>query len=75
MKCTPKNGQVAGVLVVHEDDEMMCVTKKGAIIRCNPADVRLTGRSAVGVRLVTLEAGDEVASVANVIAHDEDGEE
>lgn len=75
LKCTPKNGQVAGVLVVHEDDEMMCVTKKGAIIRCNPADVRLTGRSAVGVRLVTLEAGDEVASVANVIAHDEDGEE
>lgn len=76
LKCTPKNGYVSGVLVVHEDDEMMCVTKQGAIIRCNPADVRLTGRSAVGVRLVALVAGDEVASIANVIARtdEEDAE-
>jgi DNA gyrase subunit A len=76
LKCTPKNGTVAGVLVVHEDDEMMAVTKQGSIIRCNPADVRQTGRSAVGVRLVSLSSGDEVASVANVIARvDDEGEE
>ncbi len=71
LKCTPKNGQVVNVLVVHEDDEMMAVTRQGMMIRCNPADVRLTGRSAVGVRLVALDAGDEVASVANVVAREE----
>jgi DNA gyrase subunit A len=76
LKCTPKNGHVAGILVVHEDDEMMTITKQGTIIRCNPADVRLTGRSAVGVRLVALDPNDMVVSVANVISHDEDnGEE
>jgi DNA gyrase subunit A len=75
LKCTDKNGHVAGVLVVHEDDEMMAVTKQGAIIRCNPADVRQTGRSAVGVRLVSLESGDEVSSIANVIAREDEGVE
>ena len=33
LKCTLKNGYVAGILVVHEDDEMMTVTKQGTIIR------------------------------------------
>ena len=75
LKCTDKNGHVAGVLVVHDDDEMMAVTKQGAIIRCNPADVRQTGRSAVGVRLVSLESGDEVSSIANVIAREDEGTE
>ncbi|MFH0753233.1 MAG: DNA gyrase subunit A [Candidatus Omnitrophota bacterium] len=72
LKCTPKNGHVVGVLVVHEDAELMTVTKQGMMIRCNPADVRLTGRSAVGVRLVAMEAGDIVASIANVVAREDD---
>jgi DNA gyrase subunit A len=72
LKCTPKNGVVVGILTVHEDDEMMAVTKQGTIIRCNPGDVRLTGRSAMGVKLVALETGDSLASIANVIARDED---
>ncbi len=72
LKCMAKNGVVIGILVVHEDDEMMTVTKQGAIIRCTPKDVRQTGRSAVGVKLVSLDPGDEVSSIANVIAHDEE---
>ena len=74
LKCTPKNGCVQGVLVVHEDDEMMTMTKNGTIIRCNPGDVRLTGRSAMGVRLVSLDPGDEVASIANVVTREGDDE-
>ncbi len=75
LKCTPKNGHVVNVLVVHEDDEMMAVTRQGMMIRCNPGDVRVTGRSAVGVRLVSMGAGDEVASVANVVAREDDAVE
>ena len=74
LKCTPKNGCVQGVLVVHEDDEMMTMTKNGTIIRCNPGDVRLTGRSAMGVRLVSLDPGDEVASIATVVTREGDDE-
>jgi len=72
LKCTSKNGDVVGVLVVHEDGELMTVTKQGMMIRCNPADVRLTGRSAMGVRLVAMDAGDAVASIANVVAREDD---
>lgn len=75
LKCTAKNGQVVSVLVVHEDGELMTMTKQGMMIRCNPADVRLTGRSAMGVRLVLLEAGDAVASIANVVAREDDAAE
>ncbi len=75
LKCTAKNGQVVSVLVVHEDGELMTMTKQGMMIRCNPADVRLTGRSAMGVRLVMLETGDAVASIANVVAREDDAAE
>jgi DNA gyrase subunit A len=74
LKCTEKNGFVVGVLTVHEDDEMMAVTKQGSIIRCTPKDVRLTGRSAMGVKLVSLDNGDTLSSIANVIARDEEEE-
>jgi len=72
MKVTDKNGPVVGVLAVMPDDEIMTVTKKGMIVRCPPKDVRETGRSAVGVRLISLEKGDEVSSVAIVIAKEDE---
>ena len=72
MKVTDKNGPVVGVLAVMPDDEIMTVTKKGMIVRCPPKDVRETGRSAVGVRLISLEKGDEVSSVAIVVAKEDE---
>ncbi len=71
LKCMEKNGHVIGILVVHEDDEMMAMTKQGTIIRCTPRGVRQTGRSAVGVKLVSLDNDDIVAGIANVIAREE----
>ena len=72
MKITDKNGPVVGVLAVMPDDEIMTVTKKGMIVRCPPKDVRETGRSAVGVRLISLDKGDEVSSVAIVVAKEDE---
>ncbi|MDO8580474.1 MAG: DNA gyrase subunit A [Candidatus Omnitrophota bacterium] len=71
VKVTERNGHVIGVLSVMPDDEVMTVTKQGMIVRCPPSDVRQTGRSAVGVRLISLDKGDTVSSVANVVAKDE----
>lgn len=72
VKVTEKNGPVVGVLSVMPEDEIMTVTKKGMVVRCGPNDIRQTGRSAVGVRLISLEKGDSVMSVANVVAKDEE---
>ncbi len=68
VKVTDRNGKVVGVLAVMKDDEIMAVTKTGMIVRCSPDEIRQTGRSAVGVRLITLKGEDHVTSIANVVS-------
>ena len=70
VKLTDKNGPVVGVLSTMDDDEIMVVTKKGMVVRSSPSEVRETGRSAVGVRLISLDKGDTLSSVAHVVGHD-----
>ncbi len=67
IKVTERNGHVVGALPVMADDEIMTITKEGMIVRCPLSDIRQTGRSTQGVRLINLSKGDEVASVANVV--------
>jgi DNA gyrase subunit A len=74
IKVTEKNGHVIGALSVMPEDEMMAITKTGMVVKCGPGDIRQTGRSAVGVKLVSLKGDDEVMSVANVVAKDEEAE-
>ncbi len=72
VKVTERNGLVIGVLVVTQDDEIMAVTKKGMMVRCAVKDIRETGRSTQGVRLISMEKDDSVSSVANIAARDEE---
>ncbi|MBF0523299.1 MAG: DNA gyrase subunit A, partial [Candidatus Omnitrophica bacterium] len=74
VKVTDRNGPVVGVLSVMPDDEIMSVTKNGMMVRCPPHEIRQTGRSTQGVRLMNLDKGDELMSVA-IIAAKEDEEE
>ncbi|MCA9403478.1 MAG: DNA gyrase subunit A [Candidatus Omnitrophica bacterium] len=71
VKVTDRNGKVVGVLAVMQGDEIMAVTKSGMMVRCSPAEIRQTGRSAVGVRLISLKERDYVTSVANIVSKDE----
>jgi DNA gyrase subunit A len=71
VKVTDRNGLVIGSLPVSSDDEIMAVTKHGMVVKCSPEEVRETGRSAQGVRLVTLKGDDAVVSVAVVVAKEE----
>jgi len=64
MKTTPKIGKVVGVLSVKEDSELMIITKQGQIIRIDSKGIRQAGRSTQGVKLVTLENGDQVAAAS-----------
>jgi len=72
IKVTKKIGEVVGVATVTNDDEMFVVTKKGMMVRCAVKDVRQTGRNTQGVRLISLDKGDTLASVAKVVAKDEE---
>jgi DNA gyrase subunit A len=64
MKTTPRVGKVVGILSVKEDSELMIITKQGQIIRIDSSEIRQAGRSTQGVKLVTLEAGDNVAAAS-----------
>ena len=73
VKITDKNGAVVGVMTVSDGDEIMAVTKKGMVVRSSPSEIRETGRSAVGVRLISMEAGDKLSSIAHVVlSHEEE---
>jgi len=71
IKTTSRNGEVAGVASVNNEDEIMSVTQKGMIVRCPVKDIRQTGRNTQGVRLISLEKHDSVASVAKVVAKED----
>jgi DNA gyrase subunit A len=64
MKTTNKTGKVVAILSVREDSDLMIVTKDGKIIRIESSEIRETGRSAQGVRVVRMEEGDRVAAAS-----------
>jgi len=75
MKATDKTGRVVGGQQVTEDDQLMLVTNKGKIIRLRIKDIRVIGRNTQGVRLIDLEEGERVVSLARLAEKEEDDEE
>jgi len=67
LKVTEKNGCVIGLNQVSDEDEIMLITSKGMVVRCAVKDIRMTGRSTQGVRIIRLDKKDEVSSVARLI--------
>ena len=59
-----KRGQLVGALVVRETDEVFAVTSSGVVIRVPVEGLRLLSRATGGVRLIAVEAGATVVSVA-----------
>jgi DNA gyrase subunit A len=74
IKTTGRNGPVVGVKFLRGDEEVMLITEKGMIIRLDTADISTIGRNTQGVRLIQLEEGDHLVSVAR-LAERVEGEE
>jgi DNA gyrase subunit A len=75
IKANKKNGLAVGVKNVTDKDELMLITEKGMIVRCAIKDIRTTGRSTQGVRLMKFDSKDRVSSIARVIPEEEESEE
>jgi len=74
IKTSGRNGPVVGVKFLGGDEQVMLITEKGMIIRLNTAEISTIGRNTQGVRLIQLEDGDHLVSVAR-LAEREEGEE
>jgi DNA gyrase subunit A len=77
LKTTERNGKVVSTLQVSEESDVMIITEQGKIIRVHAAEIRETGRSTQGVRLLRLEEEDHIAAAAIILengAEEESGE-
>lgn len=72
---TKKNGPLVGLTTVAGDEDIMLVTDHGIIIRFGVETVSKTGRSALGVRLIKMDAGTKVATMAKVDKENDDNGE
>jgi DNA gyrase subunit A len=66
-----RNGDVVAVKPVTDGDDVICITEKGQTIRLPVGGIRVIGRSTGGVRLMNLEPGDRIVSVARVVHEDD----
>ena len=66
IKTTDRNGPVVAIPKVTDVDEVMLTTTGGIIIRTRVADINMIGRNTQGVRLIRVEEGDTVSSLAKL---------
>ena len=72
IKLTGKKGRVVAAFMVGIDDEVVVVSSAGTTIRTHVREISSQGRAATGVRVMSLGAGQVVASVAPILASDEE---
>lgn len=77
LKVTDKVGSMVSIKEVVDEDDLMIITAKGVVIRQKVKDINVISRNTQGVRLIRLDSGDRIASIARVVAEDdhEGGEE
>jgi DNA gyrase subunit A len=71
IKLTGKKGSVVAAFMVGTDDEVVIVSSGGTTIRTPVKEVSKQGRAATGVRVMSLDSGQQVASAALILAHDD----
>ena len=71
IKLTGKKGAVVAAFMVGLDDEIVAVSNNGVTIRMEVRGISSQGRDATGVRVMNIDDGDAVGSVAPILAADE----
>ncbi|MEM4625678.1 MAG: DNA gyrase C-terminal beta-propeller domain-containing protein, partial [Candidatus Pacearchaeota archaeon] len=72
LKVTEKTGKVVRTIAVSPQDTVVVTTKKGIAIRTPVINIRLTGRAAQGVKIITLKEGDKVVDIAKLHKENEE---
>ena len=71
-KITPKTGNIVGIKIVEETDDIMLITDQGVIIRLEVSGISILGRSTQGVTLMRTSDGGKVVSVTKVLKENDE---
>ena len=70
-KVTPKTGEIVGVRIVDDTDDVMLITDTGTIIRIHASEISVLGRSTQGVTLMRTNEG-KVVSIEKISEQEEE---
>jgi DNA gyrase subunit A len=70
IRTSERNGPVVGVVSVRDGDDIMLITAQGMVNRTHVDEIRIVGRNTQGVRIMNLNDGDKIASIAKVARED-----
>ena len=73
-KITPKTGDIVGIRIAKDDEDVMLITDTGTIIRLNVKDISVLGRSTQGVTLMRTSDGGKVVSIETLDTKDPEEE-
>ncbi len=71
IRLTAQRGRVVAAFMVGLEDEILVISSAGVMVRMPVREISSQGRDATGVRVVSLDAGQVVASVAPVLTEGE----
>ncbi len=71
IKANERNGRVISIKRVSDNDDIMVITQKGVVNRQPVKAISTMGRNTQGVRLIKLQEGDRLVSVARMIHESE----
>jgi DNA gyrase subunit A len=74
IRTSERNGHVVGVCSVREADDIMLITTGGMVNRTHVREIRVVGRNTQGVRIMNLNEGDKIASLAQVVREEAEEE-
>ena len=74
-KITSKTGNLVGIRIANDDEDVMMITDKGIVIRIKASEISVLGRNTQGVTLMRTNDGGKVVSIETIKDEVDDSEE
>jgi DNA gyrase subunit A len=72
IKVNERNGSVAGIAHVFDEDQVLLITEQGMIIRTPVSTIRSINRNTQGVRIIDIDENDTVVAAVKVLDREDD---
>ncbi|MEE9346509.1 MAG: DNA gyrase C-terminal beta-propeller domain-containing protein, partial [Methylococcales bacterium] len=66
IQTSERNGQVVGVLMVDDTDDIMLITSGGVLVRTRANEISVIGRNTQGVKVIRMDDEEKVVSVDRI---------